>query len=381
VQPQQPQLQYQQHGVYEARVAQTLQALVWLTMQLSLRLLLAFGALLAAASGEPPASATEVFSIGEHGYSCIKIPYLLVTRSGAMLALAEARINSCWDWAGTDLVFKRSFDNGRSWSGMGVVYSNSSNTTQEWNVIGNAAPVQLMPSGRILLPFCRNNLEVLQTWSDDDGATWAPPVPIPQVTRSHWKWVGAGPPGAIQLQSGRIVVPSYHSIVHDTNGELSRSHLMLNDDPSGAVDKWRLGAAVPVFAHFGLFLTNECQAVEIAPDHILLAARGVLPHRIQALSIDGGETFQDPYTISITEPLEGCAGSMISHPNGTLFYSGTVNTDPKRFNMTLWASHDKGSSWQLQRVVDTGRTAYAAQAVNATVALHSDEPAGTAACR
>ena len=180
------------HGVYEACVAQTLQASVWLIMQLSLRLLLAFGALLAVVSGEPPASATEVFSIGEHGYSCIKIPYLLVTRSGAMLALAEARINSCWDWAGTDLVFKRSFDNGRSWSGMGVVYSNSSNTTQEWNVIGNAAPVQLVPSGRILLPFCRNNLEVLQTWSDDDGATWATPVPIPQVTRSHWKWVGAG---------------------------------------------------------------------------------------------------------------------------------------------------------------------------------------------
>ena len=345
-------------------------------------LLLAFVVLLAAASGEPPASASEVFSIGENGYSCVKIPYLLATRSGVLLALAEARINSCWDWAGTDLVFKRSFDNGRSWSGMGVVYSNSSNATQEWNVIGNAAPVQLQPSGRILLPFCRNNLEVLQTWSDDDGATWALPVPIPQVTRSDWKWVGTGPPGAIQLQSGRVVVPSYHSIIHDTNGEISRSHLMLNDDVAGAADGWRLGAAVPVLAHFGLFLTNECQAAEIAPDHILLAARGFLPHRIQALSIDGGETFQDPYTISITEPLEGCAGSLVSHPNGTLFYSGTVNADPKRFNMTVWASRDKGNSWQLQRVVDTGRTAYAARRRRMLrLALRAHAAAGTAACR
>jgi sialidase-1 len=309
-------------------------------------------------SCQPLHSATEVFSIGEHGYSCIKIPYLLVTRSGVLIALAEARINSCWDWAGTDLVFKRSTDNGSSWSAIGVVYSNSSNVTQEWNTIGNAAPVQLKPSGRILLPFCRNNAEVLQTWSDDDGLTWAQPIAIPQVVRSHWKWVGAGPPGAIQLLSGRIVVPSYHSDVYDTNGEISRSHVMLNDDPSGSADKWRLGGFVPSVARLALFLTNECQAAEIAPDHILLAARGFLPHRIQALSVDGGETFQAPYTISITEPLEGCAGSMISAHNGTLFYSGTVNPDPKRFNMTLWSSIDKGESWQLQQVVDTGRTAY-----------------------
>jgi hypothetical protein len=132
---------------------------------------------------------------------------------------------------------------------------------------------------------------------------------------------------------------------------------MLNDHPLGAADHWRLGGVVPALGQFGFFLTNECQAVEIAPDHILLAARGFLPHRIQALSVDGGESFQEPYTISITEPLEGCAGSLISLRNGTLFYSGTVNADPKRFNMTLWASQDKGSSWQLLRVVDTGRTA------------------------
>jgi len=310
------------------------------------------------ASCEPPPSATEVFSIGESGYSCIKIPYLLVTRSGIVIALAEARINSCWDWAGTDLVFKRSRDNGRSWSSMGVVYSNSSNVTKDWNTIGNAAPVQLNVSGRILLPFCRNNIEVLQTWSDDDGETWATPVAIPQVTRSHWQWVGTGPPGAIQLLSGRIVVPSYHSIVHDTNGEVSRSHVMLNDDPWGAADKWRLGGVVPAFAHFGFFLTNECQAVEVAPDRILLAARGFLTHRIQALSVDGGESFQDPYTISISEPLEGCAGSMIRHPTtASLYYSGTVNPDPKRFNMTLWSSQDDGATLYMQRLNDTGRTA------------------------
>ncbi len=159
---------------------------------------------------------------------------------------------------------------------------------------------------------------------------------------------------------------------------------MLNDDPDGAADKWRLGGEVPAFAHFGFFLTNECQAVEIAPNRILLAARGFLLHRIQALSVDGGETFQDPYTIGITEPLEGCAGSLIKHPSGTLYYSGTVNADPKRFNMTLWASRDDGANWQLQRVIDTGRTACVALAFvvvehGAHGHTHSHDDAGIAA--
>ena len=93
---------------------------------------------------------------------------------------------------------------------------------------------------------------------------------------------------------------------------------------------------------------------------ILLAARGflTLPIAFKRYPLTGGESFQDPYTISISEPLEGCAGSMIRHPTtASLYYSGTVNPDPKRFNMTLWLSQDDGATWYMQRVVDTGRTA------------------------
>src|SRR4051812_40166961 len=68
-----------------------------------------------------------------------------------------------------------------SWSDLQVVYSNTS-----WPdfkvVIGNAAPVQDRDSGRILLPFCRNNLQVLFSYSDDDGVTWAPPVNLTSAT-------------------------------------------------------------------------------------------------------------------------------------------------------------------------------------------------------
>ena len=41
-------------------------------------------------------------------------------------------------------------------------------------VIGNAAPVQDRASGRVVVPFCRNNSQVFLTYSDDSGASWAP---------------------------------------------------------------------------------------------------------------------------------------------------------------------------------------------------------------
>ena len=68
-------------------------------------------ALLAAASSLP--LNVTVFSAGEAGYYCIKIPYLHATHAGSLLAFAEARghvgnDSDCSDWARTDLVWKRS---------------------------------------------------------------------------------------------------------------------------------------------------------------------------------------------------------------------------------------------------------------------------------
>ena len=57
----------------------------------------------------------DVFVAGEGGYFCIKIPSLTLTSHGTLLALGEARRNNCSDYTTTDLVFKRSIDNGVTW--------------------------------------------------------------------------------------------------------------------------------------------------------------------------------------------------------------------------------------------------------------------------
>ena len=128
-----------------------------------------------------------VFSRGEGGYYCIKIPVLLTTAKGTLIAFGEGRMLSCSDFTWTDLIYKRSIDGGKTWGPLQVLYSNSSMDSGIHTVIGNAAPV-VLDSHRILVPFCRNNLQVLLMYSDDDGVNWSKPVNITGVTQPSWTW-------------------------------------------------------------------------------------------------------------------------------------------------------------------------------------------------
>lgn len=179
----------------------------------------------------------DVFVAGEDGYACIKIPYLLSTRSGVILALGEGRgrscsSGSCSDYTCTDLVLKRSSDGGESWSNLVVLVAGNTGA-DEFHRVGNAAPVQDAATGRIWVPYCRDNAELWSVYSDDDGQTWSSPQPIVGVVEPDWEWVGLGPPGGVQLASprsphpGRLVVPGYvQSFPVQLNGLASHAFAM-----------------------------------------------------------------------------------------------------------------------------------------------------------
>ena len=51
-----------------------------------------------------------VFKSGEEGYNCYRIPTIIKSQNGALLAFAEGRKNSCSDTGDIDLVLKKSLD-------------------------------------------------------------------------------------------------------------------------------------------------------------------------------------------------------------------------------------------------------------------------------
>ena len=91
-----------------------------------------------------------IYKGGEEGYKCFRIPALITTAKGTLLAFAEARKNNCGDAGDIDMVVKRSNDNGKTWSALQVIWDDSTNTC------GNPTPVVDEKTGNIIL---------LSTWN------------------------------------------------------------------------------------------------------------------------------------------------------------------------------------------------------------------------
>ena len=78
-----------------------------------------------------PIFSIDVFKAGEQGYDCFRIPSLLFTSKGTLLAFAEGRgrqSKSCADHGDVHIVLKRSSDLGHTWSNLSVVYTEPHNT-------------------------------------------------------------------------------------------------------------------------------------------------------------------------------------------------------------------------------------------------------------
>lgn len=301
-----------------------------------------------------------VFSRGEGGYYCIKIPSILITSKGSLLAFGEARLFSCGDYTQTDLVYKRSTDNGQTWSSMKILYrGNSTSSNDDFTRVGNVAPVQLKTSERILIPFCKNNLIPMLTLSDDDGVTFSDPQVIPNVTKPDWKWIGFGPPAGLLLQSNRILIPSYYTTLPRDDGLFSTGYVMLNDH-DGQLDKWYLGGE---FKH-ELYFPNEAQAVELLPqsNSIFINSRTLETRRIGAFSNDGGISFHSVKLLHpLIQPISGCEGSTIYDVNSRkLFYTGINTKSFVRSNLTLWTSDNLGERWKFVKTIFPGPSAYSA---------------------
>ena len=73
----------------------------------------------------------EVYRAGDLGYECFRIPSLLFTSRGSLLAFAEGRglhSKSCADHGDVHIVLKRSADNGNTWSDLTVVHMEPNHT-------------------------------------------------------------------------------------------------------------------------------------------------------------------------------------------------------------------------------------------------------------
>jgi sialidase-1 len=312
-----------------------------------------------------------VFTPGADGHAVYRIPAVVRTAVGTLVAFAEARASSA-DSAGTVVVAKRSADGGRTWQPLGVVAGDGSDTH------GNPAPVFDPHTHRITLLTCTNAAGVTEAeimsgqaapadgrrvWvqhSTDDGRTFTPPQEITADTKHpDWRWYATGPGHGVALTTGpyrgRLVVPANHSAAPpagstDTGTEAAYygGHCLLSDDGGTT---WRIGFTDDT--PDGVVNANETAVAQLPDGTLYFNARnqnGTAPGvRVDARSTDGGESLLHPYAPQVQLVGPVVQGSLLQTSRGLLLFAGPA--DPSaRADMTVRASRDGGHTW---RSVDT----------------------------
>jgi sialidase-1 len=304
-----------------------------------------------------------LYKQGDDGYSCYRIPALLSTKQGNLLAFAEARKDDCKDAGNIDLVLKRSADGGKTWSAMQIIWDDSTNTC------GNPVPIQDVTTGRIILIACWNagkekedsirkggaspGRRVFELHSDDEGKTWSGAREITKdVKLDGWSWYATGPCHGVQLSKGRLVVPVNH--VEKASGN-NYAHIIYSDDHGAS---WHIGANAPYEK------ANETTVAELPGGGLMLNSRSSIrqiKYRHIAVSKDGGNSWEDKGTDStLIEPI--CQGALLQIPALSQTPSCLLFCNPAsqqyRANLTLRASFDNGQTWPVTHVLYPGHAAY-----------------------
>ncbi len=316
---------------------------------------------------------TKLFIKGADGYHTYRIPSLIVTKKGTLLAFCEGRKGGRSDSGNIDMMLKRSEDGGATWSGQQIVWDDGANTC------GNPCPVVDRTTGTIWLLMTWNlgsdresaiidlkskdTRRVFVTSSTDDGKTWAKPKEITAAAKKpEWTWYATGPCTGIQLEKGphkgRLLIPCDHI---EASTKKYYSHVIYSDDHGKT---WKLGGSTPTDQ------VNECQVVELADGRLMLNMRNYFrakKNRAVSTSSDGGMTWSKIYRdAALPEPR--CQASFIRYSlasdgsKNRLLFSNPAHTD-SRVNMTVKLSYDEGRTWPVTKTLHAGPAAYSCLAV------------------
>ena len=315
---------------------------------------------------------TDIFVSGTGSYHTYRIPALLTTEKGTLLAFCEGRQGGRGDSGNIDLLLRRSTNGGRTWSPQQVVWDDAGNTC------GNPCPVQDRDTGTIWLLLTWNDgrdkesaikkneshdtRRVFVTHSTDEGRTWSAPREITETTkRPEWRWYATGPGIGIQLEhgpsKGRLVVPCDYSEVSETDPTGFNSHVIYSDDHGRT---WTLGGTIKP-------AVNECQVVELTDGTLLMNMRNydrTQTCRAVATSTDGGLTWSDVrHDPALVEPI--CQASFLRYTkrpeddrDRLLFANPGHGQRSQRRDLTVRVSYDEGQTWPVQRLLWPGPAAY-----------------------
>jgi sialidase-1 len=354
----------------------------------------------AAPAAEPFLEKIDLFEAGKDGYSLYRIPGIVVTAKGTVLAYCEARKGDGGDWTTIDIMLRRSTDRGKTWGPRqkiadvpGPKEKNPVALAQKLakpdDVTYNNPVAFADRGGAVHFLFCLEYARCFYMRSDDEGATFTRPVEITAAFESFrkafaWKVLATGPGHGIQLRSGRLLVPVWLST--GTGGGAHRPSVTATIFSDDGGKTWR-GGDIAVTASDEVIHPNETTAAQLADGRVLLNVRSESKpnRRILVTSPDGATDWSKPrFHEQLLEPI--CMAAMVrlsekparnrllfANPNTLERADGKAepgrNRDRK--NVSVKLSYDEGETWPVGKTVETGFSGYSdlAAAKDGTVLL------------
>jgi sialidase-1 len=332
-------------------------------------------------------------------YLTCRIPGMVVTSKGSVLAYCEGRRGSRGDWADIDLLYRRSADGGHTWSPTRILVRlpepqprnprrvtlvpEMGGSVLDARTYHNCIMIPDRDTGAIHCLFCVDYWRCFYMRSDDDGVSFSTPREITDVIARYrrkgvaWRVVGDGCGHGIQLGSGRLVEALWLSDSSQAHGGGHRPGNVgvIYSDDHGAT--WNIGDwVIRNSAEFPN--PSETCAVELSDGRVLFNTRveSERYRRVVTLTNDVAGPWGQPH---YDEHLFGpwCEASLLrisgpSDPGGTRILF--CNPDSERFpasaqggiggksrprrNLTLRLSYDDGRTWPVSKVIDPGVAGY-----------------------
>lgn len=318
-----------------------------------------------------------IFISGNDGFKSFRIPAIIQTPQGVLLAFCEGRVNGGSDFGDINIVMRKSMDGGKTWD--------SIHTLVDFDKLqaGNPAPVvdltdPAFPQGRIFLFYNTGNnhegevrkgnglREVWYITSIDGGYTWSSPVNI--TTQTHrpkqpainagydfsedWRSYANTPGHAMQFQTGtyrgRIYVSANHSSgTPKPHFEDYNAHGFFTDDH---------GKTFRLSENIYFPGSNEAIAAELSGGRLMMNIRnqrGDVKARIIGISNSGGEKWDEVYfDRNLPDPV--CQGTLLDigkkKGHNIMAFCNAADTSARN-NLTLRISFDDGKTWEKSFVV------------------------------
>lgn len=290
-----------------------------------------------------------------------RIPSLVTTTKGTLLAIGDGRLNSSADVpARIDFYIKRSTDNGTTW-GKNIIIS---------NIVygGDACTVVDKSTGRIFIfyayskykniftsngdPNSDNCLKSQYIYSDDDGLTWSTPVDLTSSLfkpgdNSYWASGGTG----IQLRNGTLVIP-----IAIVRSGIIYGGILYSKDHGATWNRSKTNS----FDNF-----DENTLVELNDGRIMVNARNHFgtQTRLVTYTSDLGETWENySFDDVLIDPV--CQGNIMRYTStldgfnkDRILFSNPGSTS-SRVDGTLRISYDEGKTWAYSKLYQSGDSNY-----------------------